>query len=169
LVFSAAPLGGRLGKEEPLFPPVLLGFLCLIPSGTEGFFSNITKQSLPDTGSNGMWSEAAFGFPSDPRRTSQWPSPLLTVLSLRQHRCRQRHWASNLIHGHIVKTTVSPSDNFLTCESKGLSEAIQTLDGQKLERVIQIIHEGVPKIRGVPSLLRKSPSKFLMHAPPVCI
>ena len=34
----------------------------------------------------------------------------------------------------------------LTFEQKvDLSKAIQTLDGQKLERVIQIIHEGVPK------------------------
>ena len=34
-------------------------------------------------------------------------------------------------------------------QKKDLSEAIQTLDGQKLERVIQIIHEGVPEIRDV--------------------
>lgn len=34
-------------------------------------------------------------------------------------------------------------------EKKDLSEAIQTLDDQKLERVIQIIHEGVPEIRDV--------------------
>ena len=39
-------------------------------------------------------------------------------------------------------------------QKKDLSEAIQTLDGQKLERVIQIIHEGVPEIRDVRSLLR---------------
>jgi bromodomain-containing factor 1 len=30
-----------------------------------------------------------------------------------------------------------------------LSEAIGMLDGQKLERVIQIIHDGVPEIRDV--------------------
>jgi bromodomain-containing factor 1 len=41
-------------------------------------------------------------------------------------------------------------DDVLSFEQKkDLSEAIQTLDGQKLERVIQIIHEGVPEIRDV--------------------
>lgn len=41
-------------------------------------------------------------------------------------------------------------DDVLTFEQKkDLSEAIQTLDGQKLERVIAIIHEGVPEIRDV--------------------
>lgn len=39
-------------------------------------------------------------------------------------------------------------DDVLTFEQKkDLSEAIQTLDGTKLEKVIQIIHEGVPEIR----------------------
>lgn len=43
---------------------------------------------------------------------------------------------------------VPGDDDVLTFEQKkDLSEAIQTLDGQKLERVIQIIHEGVPEIR----------------------
>jgi bromodomain-containing factor 1 len=47
-----------------------------------------------------------------------------------------------------------PDDDVLSFEQKkDLSEAIQTLDGQKLERVIQIIHEGVPEIRDVRSLL----------------
>ena len=42
---------------------------------------------------------------------------------------------------------VPGDDDVLTFEQKkDLSEAIQTLDGQKLERVIQIIHEGVPEI-----------------------
>ena len=46
-----------------------------------------------------------------------------------------------------------PDDDVLSFEQKkDLSEAIQTLDGQKLERVIQIIHEGVPEIRDVRSL-----------------
>jgi bromodomain-containing factor 1 len=36
-------------------------------------------------------------------------------------------------------------------QKKALSEAIQTLDGAKLERVIQIIHEGMPAIRDVSS------------------
>ena len=48
---------------------------------------------------------------------------------------------------------VPGDDDVLTFEQKKeLSEAIQTLDGQKLERVIQIIHEGVPEIRDVCSL-----------------
>jgi hypothetical protein len=39
-------------------------------------------------------------------------------------------------------------DDVLTFEQKkDLSEAIQTLDSQNLERVIRIIHEGVPEIR----------------------
>ena len=41
-------------------------------------------------------------------------------------------------------------DDMLTSEQKkDLSKTIQTLNGQKLERVIQIIHEGVPEIRDV--------------------
>ena len=41
-------------------------------------------------------------------------------------------------------------DDVLTFEQKkDLSEAIQKLDGSKLEKVIQIIHEGVPEIRDV--------------------
>ena len=50
------------------------------------------------------------------------------------------------------KKTQIPDDDVLSFEQKkDLSEAIQTLDGQKLERVIQIIHEGVPEIRDVKS------------------
>ena len=42
---------------------------------------------------------------------------------------------------------VPGDDDVLTFkQKKDLSKAIQTLDGQKLERVIQIIHEGVPEI-----------------------
>ena len=41
-------------------------------------------------------------------------------------------------------------DDVLTFEQKkDLSEAISKLDGSRLERVIQIIHEGVPEIRDV--------------------
>lgn len=41
-------------------------------------------------------------------------------------------------------------DDVLTFEQKkDLSEAIGKLDGPKLEKVIQIIHEGVPEIRDV--------------------
>jgi bromodomain-containing factor 1 len=47
-----------------------------------------------------------------------------------------------------AKKAQIPDDDVLSFEQKkDLSEAIQTLDGQKLERVIQIIHEGVPEIR----------------------
>jgi bromodomain-containing factor 1 len=47
----------------------------------------------------------------------------------------------------VAKKAQIPDDDVLSFEQKkDLSEAIQTLDGQKLERVIQIIHEGVPKI-----------------------
>ena len=57
------------------------------------------------------------------------------------------------------KKTQIPDDDVLSFEQKkDLSEAIQTLDGQKLERVIQIIHEGVPEIRDVRS---PSPSVVL--------
>ena len=61
--------------------------------------------------------------------------------------------------------TVAGDDDVLTFEQKkDLSEAIQTLDGQKLERVIQIIHEGVPEIRNVrlPSF-SGSPCQLLIH------
>lgn len=34
-------------------------------------------------------------------------------------------------------------------QKKDLSETIQTLEGEKLERVIQIIHDGVPEVRDV--------------------
>ena len=39
-------------------------------------------------------------------------------------------------------------------QKKDLSKTIQTLDGQKLERVIQIIHEGVPEIQDVCFLVK---------------
>lgn len=43
-----------------------------------------------------------------------------------------------------------PEDDALSFDQKkDLSEAITKLDGQKLEKVIQIIHEGVPEIRDV--------------------
>jgi len=45
-------------------------------------------------------------------------------------------------------------DDVLTFEQKkDLSEAIGKLDGSRLERVIQIIHEGVPEIRDVSNYL----------------
>ncbi|KZW02524.1 Bromodomain-containing protein [Exidia glandulosa HHB12029] len=46
------------------------------------------------------------------------------------------------------KNKVPDVDEVLSFDQKKeLSETIQTLEGQKLERVIQIIHEGVPEIR----------------------
>lgn len=56
-------------------------------------------------------------------------------------------------------------DDVLSFEQKkDLSEAIQKLDGTKLEKVIQIIHEGVPEIRDVsktPVYTTVSPHAFL--------
>lgn len=55
-------------------------------------------------------------------------------------------------------------DDVLTFEQKkDLSEAIGGLDGAKLEKVIQIIHEGVPEIRDVSSLF------FVMAAYSCCL
>jgi hypothetical protein len=52
-------------------------------------------------------------------------------------------------------------DDVLTFEQKkDLSEAIQRLDGTKLEKVIQIIHEGVPEIRDVS---RHCPASPIVH------
>ena len=48
------------------------------------------------------------------------------------------------------KKSAIPDDDVLSFDQKkDLSETIQNLDGDKLERVIQIIHEGVPEIRDV--------------------
>jgi hypothetical protein len=56
-----------------------------------------------------------------------------------------------------AKKAQIPDDDVLSFEQKkDLSEAIQTLDGQKLERVIQIIHEGVPEIRDVSVVPRRA-------------
>ena len=52
--------------------------------------------------------------------------------------------------GFAIKKTQIPVLSFE--QKKDLSQAIQTLDGPKLERVIQIIHEGVPEIRNVRSI-----------------
>lgn len=48
-----------------------------------------------------------------------------------------------------AKKQVPEDDTLSFDQKKDLSEAITTLDGQKLEKVIQIIHEGVPEIRDV--------------------
>ncbi|GJJ09420.1 hypothetical protein Clacol_003642 [Clathrus columnatus] len=50
--------------------------------------------------------------------------------------------------GKKKKGKMLPDEEVLSFEQKkDLSETIQNLDGPKLERVIQIIHEGVPEIR----------------------
>jgi hypothetical protein len=52
--------------------------------------------------------------------------------------------------GGSKKAAAISDDDVLSFEQKKeLSEAIGALDGTKLERVIQIIHEGVPEIRDV--------------------
>lgn len=48
-----------------------------------------------------------------------------------------------------AKKQVPEDDTLSFDQKKDLSEAITQLDGQKLEKVIQIIHEGVPEIRDV--------------------
>jgi bromodomain-containing factor 1 len=50
------------------------------------------------------------------------------------------------------KKPISDNDVLTFEQKKDLSEAIAQLDGQKLERVIKIIHEGVPEIKDVSSL-----------------
>lgn len=47
------------------------------------------------------------------------------------------------------KKAVADDDVLTFDQKKDLSEAISRLEGSKLERVIQIIHEGVPEIRDV--------------------
>jgi len=55
---------------------------------------------------------------------------------------------SQKVGGKIKKMKMLPDEEVLSFEQKkDLSETIQTLEGPKLERVIQIIHEGVPEIR----------------------
>ena len=52
-------------------------------------------------------------------------------------------------------------DDILSFEQKkDLSESISKLEGSKLERVIQIIHEGVPEIRDVSGFQRFSLTPF---------
>lgn len=48
-----------------------------------------------------------------------------------------------------AKKQIPEDDTLSFDQKKDLSEAITKLDGQKLEKVIQIIHEGVPEIRDV--------------------
>lgn len=58
--------------------------------------------------------------------------------------------AANAGNGAVKRKSKKqvPEDDTLSFDQKkDLSEAITKLDGQKLEKVIQIIHEGVPEIR----------------------
>lgn len=56
-----------------------------------------------------------------------------------------------------------PDDDVLTFEQKkDLSETIGTLEGAKLEKVITIIHEGVPEIRDVSSCSSSTVELMLM-------
>lgn len=50
------------------------------------------------------------------------------------------------------KKPVTENDTLTFEQKKALSESIGQLDGAKLEKVIQIIHEGVPEIKDVCSL-----------------
>ncbi len=47
------------------------------------------------------------------------------------------------------KVTADDDSSLSFSQKKDLSEAIQQLDGVKLEKVIKIIHEGFPEIRDV--------------------
>jgi bromodomain-containing factor 1 len=49
----------------------------------------------------------------------------------------------------MTKKSVTDDDVLSFEQKKELSDSIARLDGVKLERVIQIIHEGVPEIRDV--------------------
>lgn len=51
--------------------------------------------------------------------------------------------------GKKSKKPVTDDDVLTFEQKKDLSDTISKLDGAKLERVIQIIHEGVPEIREV--------------------
>jgi hypothetical protein len=54
------------------------------------------------------------------------------------------------------KKPVADDDVLTFDQKKDLSEAIAKLDGVKLEKVIQIIHEGVPEIRDVSLIVSRS-------------
>ena len=64
-------------------------------------------------------------------------------------------------------SSISSVDDELTFDQKEeLSEAIRTLHGEKLERVIEIIQDGVPELRGVCLfyLFSRSSHQLLTHA-----
>ena len=51
--------------------------------------------------------------------------------------------------GKQTKKPKKADDSLSFEQKKELSETIQSLDGEKLEKVIQIIHDGVPEVRDV--------------------
>ena len=61
----------------------------------------------------------------------------------------------------MSKKPVTDDDVLSFEQKKELSDSIAQLDGTKLERVIQIIHEGVPEIRDVRSN-RFSQGEFIL-------
>lgn len=83
--------------------------------------------------------------------------------------------------GKKSKKPVTDDDVLTFEQKKDLSDTISKLDGAKLEKVIQIIHEGVPEIRDVritmsnvvcriltscSRALRRSSSKSINYQPP---
>ena len=63
---------------------------------------------------------------------------------------------ANAMNGTVkqkAKKWIPEDDTLLFDQKKDLSEAITTLDRQKLEKVIQIIHKGVPEIHDVSNLV----------------
>lgn len=94
----------------------------------------------------------------------QQPTPSASSSSKPGKAAASSKKATNTKKAGKKSAAVPGDDDVLTFEQKkDLSEAIQTLDGQKLERVIQIIHEGVPEIRDV------CPLPFLIHANYLCV
>jgi len=86
--------------------------------------------------------------PKKPAR--QQPTPTASSSSKPGKAAASSKKATNTKKAGKKSAAVPGDDDVLTFEQKkDLSEAIQNLDGQKLERVIQIIHEGVPEIRDV--------------------
>jgi hypothetical protein len=66
------------------------------------------------------------------------------------------------------KAKVTDDEALTFDQKKALSDAIGALDGGKLEKVIQIIHEGVPEIRDVSfleALLVQGGTNILYRAP----
>ena len=86
-----------------------------------------------------------------PKKARQQPTPAASSSSKPAKAAASASKKASTTKKSGKKSAAVPGDDdVLTFEQKkDLSEAIQTLDGQKLERVIQIIHEGVPEIRDV--------------------